>query len=180
MYNHRRRSIRLKDYDYASAGAYFVTICIWRKKCLFGEIAGERIILNRTGEIVKAEWLRTAELRPRISLDEFVIMPNHLHGIIITDGTVGAYCNTPLPKQSNQEKAVLKSPSQNIGAIVRGFKAAATKILNTIRQTPGAQLWQRNYYERVIRNEDELNRAREYILNNPLKWDLDEENPEKN
>jgi putative transposase len=164
---HHRRSIRLKDYDYSQAGAYFVTIRTWQGECLFGDIDQGVLSLNELGQLTLDEWKRTPALRPQVSLDESVIMPNHFHGIIVVTGDmVGAYCNTPL-----------RSPSQTIGSIVRGFKAATTKQINIIRTNPGCPVWQRNYYERVIRNESELERAREYIANNPLKWTLDKDNP---
>lgn len=169
---HHRHSIRLKGFDYSQAGAYFITICTWQRECLFGDIVDGVMTLNEWGQVVLDEWNRTPELRTQVSLDVAVIMPNHFHSIITVDSnTVGAYCNTPPPNTS------LRSPSQTIGAIVRGFKSTVTKQINIIRQNPGSPVWQRNYYERVIRNDAELDRAREYIINNPLKWELDKENP---
>jgi len=166
--NHRR-SIRLKNYDYASAGAYFVTICTHEKACLLGDIVNGQIQLSVYGRVIEFEWLKTAELRNNIVLDVFVIMPNHVHGmIIITRRGVLRY----VPTQSE-----FRSSSQAIGAIVRGFKSAVTKRINDIRHMLGAPIWQRNYYEHIIRNERELNKIREYIINNPLQWELDKENP---
>jgi REP element-mobilizing transposase RayT len=177
---HHRHSIRLKDYDYSQAGAYFVTLCAWQRECLFGDIVDGEMQMNALGQVVLDEWNRTPEKRAQVSLDESVVMPNHFHGIIVIDGStfdggnvVGAYCNTPLPSVHNQ----LRSPSQTIDAIVRGFKSAVTTQINVIRQNPGCPVWQRNYFERVIRNDAELGRAREYIINNPLKWELDKEHP---
>jgi REP element-mobilizing transposase RayT len=177
---HHRHSIRLKDYDYSQAGAYFVTLCAWQRECLFGDIVDGEMRLNALGQAVLDEWNRTPEIRVQVSLDVSVVMPNHFHGIIAIDGStfdggnvVRAYCNTPLPIVHNQ----LRSPSQTIGAIVRGFKSAVTTQINVIRQNPNCPVWQRNYFERVIRNDAELDRAREYIINNPLKWELDKEHP---
>jgi len=169
---HQRRSIRLKAYDYSQAGAYFVTICTKDRECLFGDIVDEKMCINEIGEIVQAEWLRTAKIRPNVSLDEFIIMPNHLHGIImINDGRgVLQYAPTESP---------FRSPSQTIGAIIRGFKSATTKQINKYTNTPGKPVWQRNYYDRIIRDEDELNRIREYIIYNPAKWAEDKENPQR-
>lgn len=126
--------------------------------------------LNHLGELVVSEWQRTAYIRANVEIDQFSVMPNHLHGIVvITD--FGSVWHTPSEK--------FHSPSQTLGAIVRGFKAATTKRINDDRQTPGAAVWQRNYYEHVLRNENDLARIREYVVNNPLQWALDRENPER-
>ncbi len=125
--------------------------------------------LNEFGKVAEREWLRTTEIRPNVALDEFIIMPNHMHGIVvIVESNVGATGRSPLPKGPTPK---------SIGAIVAGFKSAVTKRINDLRGAPYKPVWQRNYYEHVIRNEDELNEIREYIVNNPLKWDLDSENP---
>ena len=166
---HRRRSIRLKDYDYSQSGAYFITISTYNKECLFGEIVDSQTHLNKFGWVISEEWLRSIKLRQEIELDEFVIMPNHIHGIvIIIESNVGATGRSPL----------LKGPKpKSIGAFVAGFKSAVTKRINSIRGTPGMPVWQRNYYEHIIRNERDLDEIRQYIINNPLKWELDTENP---
>ena len=168
-----RRSIRLKGYDYSSAGAYFVTICTQNRECLFGEVVDEEMSINEIGTIVQAEWMRTADIRSNVLTDQFIIMPNHIHGIwylIERDDGRGVL-------QYATTESQFRSPSQTIGAIVRGFKSAATKQINESRGTPGKPVWQRNYFERVIRDEDELNRIREYIIYNPLKWADEQENP---
>lgn len=152
-----------------------MTICTWQRECLFGEIVDGEMRLNESGNIVLAEWERTPEIRKEIELDIFVIMPNHFHGIvcIVDDGTVGATGRSPLQSQLRQPGPIPRS----LGAFVAGFKSATTKQINIIRNNPGCPVWQRNYYERVLRNDDELTRAREYIVNNPLQWELDKENP---
>ncbi len=169
-----RRSIRLKNYDYSYPGAYFITICTQHRKYLFGNVIDGKMQLNKFGKIVKAEWLETPIIRQNVELDMFVIMPNHLHGIIVIvdDTNVGAYSNTPLQKTNT-----FRSPSRTLGAIIRGFKSAATKNINEYRWTPGIPVWQRNYYEHIIRSKGELSRIREYIHTNPLKWEFDRENP---
>ncbi len=159
---HHRRSLRLKGYDYSQNGAYFVTICTYNKELLFED--------NRIKNIVEDEWLNTPKRRRNIILDEYVIMPNHIHGIIIIENRVGAYCDTPL-------QSGFRSPSRTLGSIIRGFKASSTKKINIIRNSLGIPVWQRNYYEHVIRNETDLYDTRRYIRENPLKWDLDENNP---
>lgn len=168
---HHRRSIRLKEYDYARNGAYFVTICAYNHQCLFGEIVNGEIQLKEFGQIVYDEWLQTAKLRSNVVLDVFIVMPNHFHAIfIINDNGRGVLPYAPAP-------ATFRSPSQTVGAIVRGFKSAATKKINEMRNTPGLEVWQRNYYEHIIRNENKRNLIRQYIVNNPLKWGFDRENP---
>jgi REP element-mobilizing transposase RayT len=122
--------------------------------------------LNEYGMGVHEEWLRTVELRENVEVDAFMVMPNHMHGIVvITDGR-GVWPYAPT--------GTLRSPSHTIGAIIRGFKSASTKRINEIRHTPRAPLWQRNYYEHVIRNDEELKAIRQYILSNPASWATDE------
>lgn len=149
----RRRSIRLKEYDYSQPGAYFVTICTHRRQCLFGDVINGEMRLNEYGKIVKNEWLKTVELRANVLLNQYIIMPNHLHGIVIINDN-GRGVLQCAPTQS------FRSPTQTIGAIVRGFKSSTTKYINQIRNTLGTSIWQRNYYEHVIRNEKELNRIK--------------------
>jgi REP element-mobilizing transposase RayT len=160
-----RRSVRLPAFDYGSPGAYFVTICNHQRALLFSttEYAG----------IVTAEWARSAELRAEIELDAFVVMPNHIHGIVwITDQAdrVGARGLSPLPGN------LPRGPSRTLGAFVSGYKSSVTREINALRGTPRAPVWQRNYYEHVIRNEAALNRVRRYIEANPLRWAFDREN----
>ena len=171
---HHRRSVRLRQFDYTKAGAYFVTVCTYNYELLFGEIPCDAIRLNEFGEIVAEEWLRTVTVRENIELDSFVVMPNHLHGLVVITGV----CRGVLQYAPTANQTLLRSPSQTIGAMVRGFKSSVTKRINILRGTPGMPVWQRNYYERVIRNEKELSQVREYIMNNPLQWAMDEENPE--
>jgi len=173
---HHRRSIRLKAYDYSQEGAYYVTICTHARVCVFGAVVGENVRLSRFGQMARNEWLRTPQIRPEAELDDFVVMPNHVHGIILLAPTVGAYRNTPLRDDPPQNHRLV-SPSRTLGAIIRGFKSTTTLQINKLRNRPGSSLWQRNYYEHVIRDLDDLNRIREYIQNNPLPWSSDEDNP---
>jgi acetate kinase len=174
----RRRSIRLKGYDYSKAGAYFVTVITEDRGCLFGNEVDGEIALNSFGEAVRAEWFRSQDLRPYLILydDEFVVMPNHVHGIIwIADNQsddVGARRRrAPTLEQFG------KPVSGSIPTIIRAFKSATSKRINELRSTPGESVWQRNYYDHVIRDEADLNRVREYIAANPARWAEDEENP---
>jgi REP element-mobilizing transposase RayT len=175
----------LKGYDYGSIGAYFVTICTKDREHLFGEVRDGEMVLNELGEIVYHEWIRTSKLRPNIQIGEFMVMPNHFHGIVMITKCIrwGMAPTCPNKWQPSIRRGVLqyaptriRSPSQNLGAIVRGFKSITTKHINQIRQTPGFPVWHRNYYERIIRNDPELNALCEYIQFNPLNWDQDPDN----
>nr|BCX01830.1 MAG: hypothetical protein KatS3mg041_1876 [Bacteroidota bacterium] len=171
---HRRRSIRLKRYDYAQPGGYFVTICTYERAHLFGQVVDGEMVLNAFGRIVGEEWFRSAEIRAEIELypDEFVIMPNHIHGIVwIVETDVGAHGRAPL------HNGQLSRPPRSLGAFVAGFKSIVTKRINALRGTPGAPVWQRNYYEHIIRTEWALHAIRQYIADNPLRWHLDRYNP---
>ena len=170
-----RRSLRLKGYDYSQAGAYFVTICTQNRACLFGHIADGQMVLNEYGKIVRDEWLKSSEIRNEIELDEFVVMPNHFHGIAWIVGVHEKCHNAVLGAHG---RAPLRREPRSLGSLTAGFKSAVTKRINEIRRTPGVKLWQRNYYEHVIRDENELNSVREYIINNPAQWDTDRENPD--
>jgi putative transposase len=205
---HNRRSIRLPGYDYTQPGAYFVTLVTKFRECLFGEILNGGMILNECGSIIRSKGLELPNRFPNIVLDEFVIMPNHIHGIIIIsdgNGTVGAGSprpvspenNPPRPESSDIETSCPQSPrpesaddgssgargprpyetaNPTLGQIVAFYKYQSTKRINLIRGTTGAPVWQRNYWEHIIRDEDELSRIREYIRNNPARWATDMEN----
>ncbi|MDP2681641.1 MAG: transposase [Deltaproteobacteria bacterium] len=168
---HHRRSIRLKNYDYSRAGAYFVTVCVQNRECLFGDIDNGEMRLNEFGRVVENEWLKTKDIRGNVKLDYYIIMPNHFHGILVINDCRGVLQYAPTASRK------FRSPSQTIGAIVRGFKSAITKHINETRNNPGCPVWQRNYYEHIIRNEKSMNKIREYITKNPLNWTTDIEHP---
>ena len=174
MTDHHRRSIRLRDYDYTQDGAYFVTICTHERRCLFGHMVDGAMVLNTWGHIVADEWERTAIVRPGIALDAFVVMSNHVHGVIVivdgVDDTVGAQCIAPLPTHGMTPNNVAPN---SLGAIVRGFKAAVTRRINRLPDAPDHPVWQRNYYEHIIRTEESLNQIRGYIATNPALWSQD-------
>jgi REP element-mobilizing transposase RayT len=193
--SHHRRSIRLQGYDYSQAGAYFVTICTQGRACLFGGIENDVMALNGYGGVVRDEWLKTAEIRAEIQTGEFVVMPNHFHGIvIINESSVGAI--RELPEQAGAVIAVgaihespLQSPPRlnpvgrqqrrqmTLSKIIGRFKMLAAKRINEIRQSPGVPVWQRNYYEHVIRNEADHGQIAEYIADNPRRWEVDALHP---
>ena len=178
---YRIESVRLPGHDYSQPGAYFITICTHNRQCLFGEIVDGEIMLNKFGELVKSEWQKTGIIRPNIVIDAFVIMPNHLHGILIINddfccrdtlqrvSTIGRKTN-----ENNQIEQFGKPTKNSIPTIVRLFKSTTTKQINQIRQTPGIPVWQRNYYEHIIRDTDDLSRIRHYIADNPKNWKNDE------
>ncbi len=176
----RRKSIRLKEYDYTQPGAYFVTICTYRRAHLFGQVVDGEMRLNAFGKIVWEEWFRTAQVRPYVELfeNEFVVMPNHIHGIIwIVEHDVGATRRVAPTSRRVAPQPPRGPVPQSLGAIIAQFKSVVTKRINTLRGTPGAPVWQRNYWEHVIRTERALNAIRRYIIENPARWHLDRYNP---
>ena len=136
---------------------------------MFGDVIDGVMVLNGFGKIVATEWTKTETMRPNVIIDEFIVMPNHMHGIIIIRR--GTRRRAPTTEQFGQ-------PTHNsIPSIIRGFKSTVTKQINQWRNTPGMPVWQRNYYEHAVRNDNDLAEIREYIVNNPLQWHLDRENP---
>ncbi|MDP2601261.1 MAG: transposase [Deltaproteobacteria bacterium] len=184
-----RCSIRLRGYDYAQAGGYFVTIVTKDRVCLFGQMVNGKIRLTDGGRIIQATWNELPNHYPGVECDVFVIMPNHVHGIIVLvedDGgvgsnDVGAGLKPAQPglRPTTAPRAGLKpAPTRHgLPEIIRGFKTFSARRINDMRKTPGFPIWQRNYYEHIVRCENELTRIREYIANNPLQWDMDRENP---
>lgn len=170
---HHRRSIRLQGYDYTEVGMYFVTICIWERECLLGNVVGagspissnnnddinqpapKYIELSRYGEVIQYNWNILANKFSNVQLDEFVIMPNHVHGII----------------------QLKTSGGEALSEIIRSFKTSSARRINQLRNLKGIPVWQRNYYEHIIRNEEVLQKIREYIFNNPLFWEQDQLHP---
>ncbi|MCX6634266.1 MAG: transposase [Acidobacteria bacterium] len=179
--NHRR-SIRLKGYDYTQPGAYFVTICTYQRECLLGRIESGQVVLSDTGETARSVWDGLPSRFPSVGLDEYVIMPNHVHGIIL----VGAQFIAPDPKGG------LTDHLPPLGEVVRAYKATVTRLIRrkdddttnpgamgkgVMNHAPTGFGWQRGFYEHVIRNEAELMAIREYVLGNPARWNEDENNP---
>ena len=161
---HHRRSIRLKGYDYAQQGAYFVTMVCERRIHLFGRVVDGEMHLNDFGRIVAEEWERTAELRPNILCGPSAVMPDHFHAIVVIAERATSDDQPPAIEQFS------KPIAGSLATVVRSFKAAVTKRINDTRQTPGAPVWQRNYYERIIRSEAAYNRVADYIAMNPRRW----------
>lgn len=169
---HHRRSIRLRGYDYSSSGAYFLTVSIKNKECLFGEIVDGTMRLSQAGELIHQVWDTLPNRHADIDLDAFVIMPNHVHGIIVLTDTSIVGARLALPEG---EGAASGAPT--LGDVIRTFKSISAIRVNRLLTRTGQPLWQRSYYEHIIRNEISLNRVREYIAMNPQNWMTDQENP---
>ena len=167
-----RRSTRLRDYDYSSNGAHFISIVTQSRSLLFGDIVNSEMHLNDAGEMVWQCWEEMPNRFPSITMDQFVVMPNHVHGVVFIQQPV-VDVGTPLV-----------GPPTVLGDVVGAFKSLTTMEYSRSVDSKGwpsfaGRLWQRNYHEHIIRNERELEDIREYIWNNPLAWDLDRENPLK-
>lgn len=238
---HHRRSIRLRGYDYAQPGAYFVTICTQGHERLFGEVVDEEMVLNAFGQVVATYWERIPRHFPNVKLGAWVVMPNHVHGIIIItdddndddtrrggafpkslthtsdlgnapgprpkttteeclahpqpqrhDGEGEAFLPSPghtavvananviYPEQPNAEcpAPTMNAPSGALGAVIGNFKSVTTRRINTMRHTPGARVWQRNYWEHIIRTPESHARIEDYITANPARWEADQLHPD--
>jgi len=214
---HHRRSIRLKGYDYSQAGAYFITICTQDRACLFGKVVNGEMRLNDAGRMVLAEWNMLPERFPHVVLDAFVVMPNHVHGIVVitnpapddtattaptivgaglvsapndgpmdappNDGPMSAPNDGPMdaPPNDGTTTRTTTRVAPTVGDIVGAFKSRVTVEYIRGVKTSGwppfrGRLWQRNYYEHIIRNERALNAIRQYIIENPRRWQMDREN----
>jgi putative transposase len=158
----RRRHLRLRDYDYAQPGAYFITLCSHHRACLFGTIQSGRMEINSFGRAVAETWREQMDRPGSIRTDEWVLMPNHFHALVLIEW---------------EEGGSRAAPTRTLGTIVNAFKTVSAKRLNQLRTTPGISVWQRNYYEHIVRTDGELERIRDYIRANPAKWDEDSENP---
>jgi len=199
----RRRSIRLKRYDYSEPGAYFVTICTHGWRCILGSVTGDQVNLSPFGQIVQTVWCDLPTQYPNVELDAFVVMPNHFHGILLISGSVAAIqdCgrdhandpsvgaihelplpiathNVPLPRHENCDW-VTSRRRMLLPRLIGRFKMISAKRINELRGSRGFPVWQRNYFEHVIRSDKGLERIRQYIMENPARWHLDRQNPER-
>ena len=159
----RIETTRLRDWNYSASGWYFVTMCTKNQKPWFGGIIDSEMLLSQEGRIVWDEWLRTEVIRSNVRLDEWVIMPNHVHGIIILEGV-----ETPRRGVSTDES---KWKANSLGSIINQFKGACTRRIR--RRGNDDFAWQARFYDHIIRNEKSLQKIRQYIQENPLKWELD-------
>jgi REP element-mobilizing transposase RayT len=181
-HHHHRRTIRLTGYDYSQAGLYFVTICVQKHECLFGKIRNGEMILNEYGKIVQMVWDELPQHYKNVELGEFVVMPNHIHGIIIitdcadlaigTGLSVGAGFK-PAPTGTMVTETTTVKTIHGLSEIVRALKTFSARKINEMRNTCGEKLWQRNYYEHIIRNNKSYQYITDYIINNPAEWEKD-------
>ncbi|MGH3089021.1 MAG: transposase [Rubrobacteraceae bacterium] len=169
----------MRNYDYSCAGAYFVTVCAVDQGRLFGEVSDGEMEENDYAEAVRHCWEDLPDHYPHAALDAFVIMPNHIHGIVVLTG------RSPVPtdgERADDERAGFKPaptggapPRHGLPEIVRALKTYSARRINALRGTPGAAVWQRGYYEHVVRDERDMERIREYIVSNPRNWQKDRE-----
>jgi len=203
---HNRHTIRLQGYDYTQSGAYFITICAYQKECFFGQIRSGKMKLSSLGEIAYYQWLQLPNRFMNIALDAFVVMPNHMHGIIVITEmdnnqksggeagdigiSVGKACivspASPLPLVEIPHRQPTTNPNKpiestrpngtipgSIGAIIQNYKSLTTRKINMLLRTKNKTIWQRNYYEHIIRDDSDYDRIAEYIQNNPISWEDD-------
>ena len=181
----QRRSIRLKGFDYAQPGKWFVTICTHNKKCIFGRVVLDEMRLNLLGRIATEYWLDIPHHFPNIELLTHIVMPNHLHGLFVIHAKPRArhvadppWRAVPLQTIGGPAEAYRRPVAGSVPTIVRSFKSAASKRIREILRKPDFETWQRNYYESRIRNEHDARNAWRYILGNPARWHTDKHNPE--
>ena len=168
----KRRSIRLREYDYSTPGAYFITVCTYSRLLLFGRVVNGKMEANRLGAVVEDCWSKLPD-HYDVALDAFILMPNHIHGVITiedTPTTVGAGLKPALPAASDSNR-------HGVPEIVRAFKTFSARRINEMRASAGTPVWQRGFYDHVIRGENELDRVRTYIMDNPRRWPEDVDNP---
>lgn len=165
---HHRRSIRLRGHDYAKVGAYFVTICTQGRSCPLGRIVDGALVLNEPGRLVQTLWEALPTYHPTVETDTFVVMPNHVHGIVWLE---------PDRTEADRVGARFIAPP-SLGGIVRAFKARCARAIGRAWGRTRLAIWQRNYHERIVRDEAELDRIRRYIVENPFNWGTDPENPD--
>lgn len=179
MKNFNRHSIRLKGFDYSSNGMYFVTICTKDREYLFGDIVNGKMVLNGMGQVINQVIQKTTKIRKNVQIDIYQIMPNHVHIIVIISNRRGVL-HTPQDMNPSHYKgefnSPLQSPSQTLGSIIRGIKSMTTKQIRIITGNFEFPVWQRNYFEHIIRNEIELLKIRDYIKLNPAMWERDRNN----
>ena len=179
-----RRSIRLAGYDYASPGAYFITLVTYQRLCLFGTIRDGEMELSAVGMIVAEKWHEISGHFTNVELGEYVVMPNHVHGIIILhDVPRRGVVSTPAGRGGGTPPDDLKKGDETsplrwttLGQVVAYYKYQSTKQVNAVMDSPGTQLWQRNYYDHILRNDKEYARINAYIASNPIHWEDDDEN----
>ena len=168
---HHRQSIRLRNYDYSQAGLYFITMCVHQRLSLFGEVVAGKMILNEAGRVVQDVWHDLPSHYTNVELDSFVVMPNHIHGIVRFNGIVRAIHESPL--QSPLQQSPISRRNMGLSKLVGRLKMVSAKRINQLRNTQGVPVWQRNYHEHIIRHENAYMKIADYIHTNPLRWQED-------
>jgi len=182
---HRRRTIRLPAYDYSSPGAYFVTIRVQGGECLLGDVIGETMNLSIFGQIAWRAWKRLPSHFPNLVLDAWTVMPNHMHGLLLItarcDPAASGHLEVASPGAGlNAASRPPRAPAPgSLGVIVGNLKSVSARRINQLRKTPGQAVWQRNYWEHIVRDDESLRRIREYIQTNPARWAEDRLNPNR-
>jgi REP element-mobilizing transposase RayT len=169
---HHRQSIRLRGFDYSSPGAYFVTIVTCNRELLFGEVVNGEMRPNEYGGLASACWAETPVHFSNVVADLHVVMPNHVHGVVIIDSKIDR------PAKPEDDPAGFRVLPGSLPAIVRSYKAAVSKRINVLRESIAGTVWQRNYYEHIVRDRGSFDAIRQYIRDNPRTWAMDPENPE--
>jgi putative transposase len=173
--HHQRKSIRWKEHDYGSDGAYFVTICTSLRRSYFGDIANKQVNLSDMGRIADRCWQEIPKHFENVELDEYKVMPNHVHGIVMITNAVGTrHAVSQHPTQTKREFGPL--PAKSLHTIIGSYKSAVSKLIHAKGFAFG---WQSRFHDHIIRNQKELNNIRQYIDNNPAKWEFDRENPDR-
>ncbi len=183
---YRIESTRLKNWDYSSNGYYYITICVKNRECLFGEIINKEMELNEYGKIVEFCWHDLINHYKNIQLDQFVVMPNHIHGIMVIDNDMSVGLDiidgiditveTGFKPVSTTNPVSTNNKHHGLFEFVRALKTFSARRINELRKTPGIPVWQTRFYDRIVRDENELINVRKYIGNNPAKWETDEWN----
>lgn len=171
----RIESARLKTWDYSTPWWYYVTINTKNHVCYFGEVVDGKMMLNKLGQIIEMEWLKTTQLRKNVELDYYVIMPNHIHGIVILNEIYCRDVERNVSTENNKYAEISPKPN-SLSAVIRSFKSAVTKRIHEMEENGFS--WQTRFYDRIIRNEKELYQIRKYIDQNPMKWDVEKNEPE--
>jgi REP element-mobilizing transposase RayT len=173
---HHRRSVRLEGYDYAQAGVYFLTVCTFGRACLFGDVVEDAMRLSALGRIAEEEWLKTPGMRPEVELDAYVVMPNHLHAVVLITAD-GVSTRHRGESADGAPRAPRQREARSLGSLVAGYKAVVTGRARRELGWDSGSVWQRSYFEHIIRTDRALDEIRVYIEANPWRWAWDDENP---
>ena len=169
-----RKPNRLKGYDYSGAGGYFITVCVQDRQTILGKIENNKMVLNNIGNMVDYWWHETFNKFKNASIDEYIIMPNHIHGIINIVGAGSPCPDNDINDVSNNKGRGNRAPT--LGQIIAYFKYQSTKQINLLNNSPGVKIWQRSFHDHIIRDDKTLNKIREYITSNPVNWENDIDN----